>query len=84
METPPQHLCAYADINAVTYEGTVVSNAVVSYAVIAMKPDALAEHSGRVNHNRTVVDQINALANVITRHLEPKFVTKYILPHGVV
>lgn len=26
---PPQYLCAYADIDAVTYEGAVVGNAVV-------------------------------------------------------
>ena len=73
---PPQHLCAYADVNAVTYEGAVISNAVVSYAVVTMKLDALAEHGGGVDHNRTVVNQINALANVITRHLKSKFVTK--------
>lgn len=76
METPPQHFCAYADVNAVTYEGAVISNAVVSYAVVTMKLDALAEHGGGVDHNRTVVNQINALANVITRHLKSKFVTK--------
>lgn len=76
METPPQHLCANSDVNAVTYEGTVIGNAVVSYAVIAMKLNALAEHGGGVDHNWTVVNQIDALANVIARHLKPKFVTK--------
>ena len=76
METPPQHLCANSDINAVTYEGAVIGNAVVSYAVIAMKLNTLAEHGGGVDHNRTVVNQIDAFANVIARHLKPQFVTK--------
>lgn len=76
METPPQYLCAYADIDAVTYEGAVVGNAVVSYAVVTMKLNALAEHGGGVDHNRTVVNQIDALANIIARYFEPKFVSK--------
>lgn len=76
METPPQDLCTYADVNAVSNEGAVIGNTVVSYAVVAMKLDALSEHGGGVDHNGTVVDQIDALTNVITRHLESKFVTK--------
>ena len=76
METPPQYLCAYPDIDAVTYEGTVIGNAIVSYAVVAMKFDALAEHGGGVDHNWTVVNQIDALADIIARHFEPKFVAK--------